>query len=143
MKKFLFSLIVGFCALSISAQEYVDMGLPSGTKWKNRTESGYYTYEQAIEKYGTGLPSKEQVIELRDKCKWIWGNNGCKVIGPNGNSIFLPANGVNRCTTKFISEGTYGCYWTRTKSPSEDDMAFHIHFCSVSPGVHIEYLCCL
>ncbi len=40
------------------------------------------------------LPTKAEAQELLDSCEWIYtrhhGINGCIVIGPNGNSIFLP-----------------------------------------------------
>ncbi len=44
------------------------------------------------------MPTKAEQNELREKCEWVWrsqnGVKGYKVIGPNGNSIFLPASGV-------------------------------------------------
>ena len=44
------------------------------------------------------MPTKAEQDELREKCEWVWrsqnGVKGYKVIGPNGNSIFLPASGV-------------------------------------------------
>lgn len=43
------------------------------------------------------LPTKEEMEELINKCKWKWFSyhktNGYKVTGPNGQSIFLPAAG--------------------------------------------------
>lgn len=43
------------------------------------------------------IPGESEFNELRSQCMWEWtqpgGTNGYKVIGPNGNSIFLPANG--------------------------------------------------
>lgn len=43
------------------------------------------------------LPTKMEAKELVDSCIWIDteinGQRGCKVTGPNGNSIFLPASG--------------------------------------------------
>lgn len=43
------------------------------------------------------MPSRWEQLELIDKCTWTWttsnGVNGYKVVGPNGNSIFLPAAG--------------------------------------------------
>lgn len=40
--------------------EYVDLGLPSGTMWKLFIEDGYYTFDRAVEKFGSNLPTKEQ-----------------------------------------------------------------------------------
>ena len=49
------------------------------------------------------LPTVEQIQELRKKCTWSWfqykGMSGAKVIGPNGNSIFLPAAGYKNALT--------------------------------------------
>ena len=43
------------------------------------------------------MPSNKEFEELKENCKWIWielnENLGWKVIGPNGNSIFIPAAG--------------------------------------------------
>ncbi len=44
------------------------------------------------------IPTAAQQKELLDNCTWEWTTlnkvNGCKVTGPNGNSIFLPALGI-------------------------------------------------
>ncbi|MBP5650137.1 MAG: hypothetical protein J6X01_03555, partial [Bacteroidales bacterium] len=82
--------------------EFVDLGLPSGTKWKSSNEmgngSGFYTFDEAVSAFGSQLPTKEQCEELIDKCTWTWQSNGSyKVTGPNGNSIILPAAGGNDC----------------------------------------------
>lgn len=65
------------------------------------------------------MPTDEEVTELREKCKWTWlsynGVQGYCVTGPNGNTIFLPANGYcieDRITLK----GLNGCFWTSTLS---------------------------
>ena len=43
------------------------------------------------------MPTNAEQTELREKCRWEWtmknGVNGYKIIGKNGNSIFLPAAG--------------------------------------------------
>lgn len=71
--------------------EFIDLGLPSGTKWANKDYSGgyecrHYTYTENVE----GIPTKEQWKELRKECEWIWSEGmGYKVIGPNKNYIFL------------------------------------------------------
>ena len=59
------------------------------------------------------MPTKEELDELCDKCNWEWimlnGVNGCKVTGPNGNSIFLPAAGLyNTFDNQLNSEGING-----------------------------------
>ena len=50
------------------AQGYVDLGLPSGTLWRNSNEGGdyaRYTYDEAISRFGNKLPTKQQLEELK------------------------------------------------------------------------------
>ena len=58
------------------------------------------------------LPTVGELVELKEKCNWTWckelGHPGYKVIGPNGNSIFLPASG-NRIEETIENRGT-GCH---------------------------------
>ena len=59
------------------------------------------------------MPTKAEQDELRTKCTWVWttlnGVNGYKVIGSNGNSIFLPAAGCmyRRSLSNAGSRGYY------------------------------------
>lgn len=96
MKKFCLLIFAVALCLSSYAQ-YVDLRLPSGTKWKSSNETGFYTYEKAVNTFGDKLPTKKQCEELKDKCKWTWNGNGYKVTGPNGQSIVLPASGFRGC----------------------------------------------
>lgn len=91
MKKLFITALMCVMALSMSAQ-YVDLGLPSGTKWKTSNESGFYTIDEALN-FGENLPAKWQLEELRDHCSWQWTGNGYQVVGPNGKSLFFPAEG--------------------------------------------------
>jgi len=105
--------------------ECVDLGLPSGTLWKPFNEEGYYTYNEAIDKFGDNLPTKDQWKELRDNCNWEWQNNGYEVTGPNGNTIFLPAKGY--CIgTEVHGVGTYGYYWSSTCESYAYCMNFYV-----------------
>ncbi len=61
------------------------------------------------------IPSRAEWQELRDKCEWTWDAEavGYTVTGPNGNSIFLPANGYNDSTRGGLRMvGEYGYYVT-------------------------------
>lgn len=49
---------------------FVDLGLPSGLLWAEKQEEGYYTHEEAVEKYGEALPQPEEFVELWRVCKW-------------------------------------------------------------------------
>ena len=73
------------------------------------------------------LPTKEEFEELLEKCTWKWttleGQIGYKVIGKNGNSIFLPA-----CSSKadnFI-EKALGNYWSSTPQTEYDDNSWDL-----------------
>ncbi len=57
------------------------------------------------------MPTKEQCQELIDKCKWEFTGTGYRVIGPNGNSIFLPAAGY-RYGNQWVGNGNAGYYAT-------------------------------
>lgn len=99
---------------------FIDLGLPSGTKWANSNETGFYTYEEAVSQFGERLPTKEQWQELKGECQWTWTGNGYKVVGPNGNSIVLPAVGYRSCCGSVGHVGSYGSYWSSTPYGSGD-----------------------
>ena len=64
------------------------------------------------------MPSKEEVEELMSQCIWTWternGINGYNV-SRNGNSIFLPANGMHSGSS-LSDQGTIGNYWSSSIS---------------------------
>ena len=126
MKKLLlFSIVIGTLGLMIACGEpqketpvdepvYVDLGLPSGTLWKDKNESGQYKFQDALKKFGDNLPYRYQMLELIDTnlCKWEWEGGSYKVTGPNGNFITLPAEGYADCNGDFQNVGYYGGYWS-------------------------------
>lgn len=105
---------------TVNTQGYTDLGLPSGTKWKNFNATGFYTYEEAVNQFGNRLPTKQQWEELKAECQWQWTGSGYKVIGNNGNSITLPAAGLRGCYGSMINVGFDGNYWSSTPNGSED-----------------------
>lgn len=113
MKKLILFLVVSAFALTMNAQVpsgYIDLGLPSGTLWEKTNESGLYTYAQAQSSFGRALPSEEDWQELKDNCQWVWTGNGCRVIGPNRNVLFLPAAGYIKCSGNSKHENVAGHY---------------------------------
>ena len=143
MKK-LFSLcLMCLLALSAMAQDYVDLGLPSGTLWKRQNESGFYTYEEALNRFGNKLPERHHFVELKNECTWIWMNDyGYKVVGPNGNSITLPAAGYRHCggvVIDVIDVGTLGYYWSST--PYDSDQVWFLLFNSSVRTMSDRYSC--
>ncbi len=109
--------------------QFVDLGLPSGTKWARSDSYDFISYANAYYRFGNQLPTKEQFEELVSQCKWRWKTvvhgmstegSGYEVIGPNGNSIFLVANGYRDSWSDVISDvGVYGHYRSSTPYSSE------------------------
>ena len=125
-----------------STEEYVDLGLPSGTKWKNANEVNaadaeynFYTYDEAVAAFGDALPTGEQLKELKDSCQWTWNGSGYTVTGPNGHSIVLPAAGFRNNLGGVYHVGAHGFYWSSTPNGPTD--AWCIHF--LSGGVNMDY----
>ena len=184
--------------------EWVDLGLPSGTKWatmnvgaKSPSDYGYYfawgetkpkssytsenykyikcpnkflkllvTLGDKLTKYNTNrefgkvdgkkeldlcddaahdnwgsgwrMPNKSQQDELRNKCRWVFtmmdGHKGYNVVGPNGNHIFLPADGR---LYENNSDREYGSYWSRSLDLKGLWRAFGLDF--DSSGVFADY----
>ena len=85
--------------------------------------SGNLSYDAAAASWGGNwrLPTRSEFQELLDYCTWTWanqdGNDGYKIIGPNGNSIFLPAAGF--FLSNLECKGDICYYWSST--PIGDD----------------------
>ena len=120
---------------------YVDLGLPSGTKWQTKNEDAqdFYTYAEAVAQFGDKLPTKEQLEELKNSCQWEWTGSGYKVTGPNGSTITLPAAGYYNCGggTNFVGSG--GNYWSST--PNGSDRAWGLGFYSGGVSTDAYYRC--
>lgn len=69
------------------------------------------------------IPTYSECKELIDNCTSEWtsvgGVWGRKIIGANGNSIFLPAGG-DIIDDKYDSQGQYGWYWTSHQFSGEN-----------------------
>lgn len=102
---------------------YVDLGLPSGTLWKDENEKGIvYTYAEAMQEFGGNIPTNEQWEELMNVCQW---SKEGKITGPSGESIVLPVLGALDCDRKRFGIA-YGCLWSST--PAEADSAWGFAF---------------
>ena len=126
MKKLFLLSIMCFMAIAMNAQVFVDLGLTSGTKWKAENQSGFYSYDEAITRFGNRLPTKEQWEELEDECSWKWTGSEYKVTGPNGKSITLSVDGERLCDVSMNGAGTYGCYWSLTSINSDNAWGHYI-----------------
>ena len=120
------------------------------TKYCNRSVYGYNGFtdnltelvpedDAAYVNWGSAwrMPSKAQQDELRTECTWTWtsksGKNGYNVVGPNGNSLFLPAAGL-RYDTSLYDVGSYGYYWSRTLNTGSPYDGWHLCFSSSNIG---------
>ncbi len=87
------------------------------------------------------MPTESQCKELVDECEWTWtemnGVNGYKVVGKNGNSIFLPASGV-RGAADVVKNDMIGGFWSSTlceAAETSGDFAMAVYFFSESRAV--------
>ena len=156
---------------TIAGHDYVDLGLPSGTKWAtcnigaitpegygnyyawgetttktSYDESNSVTYGQQISDFSGNaiydaaranwggswrMPTEAEMMELENNCTWTWttqnGINGYKVTGRNGNSIFFPAAGFCRRSSR-VYVGECGDYWSSTPSESNTKLACGLYF---------------
>jgi TonB family protein len=138
MKRILLFTAMLLVTLTASAQ-YVDLGLPSGTQWKQTNEIGYYTYDGAMAEFGSQLPTVKQQDELREFCTWTWLGSGYKVIGPNGNFIYLPAAGYRSCDGIVEYVGSFGYYCSST--PTADDVSICLQFKSSAVFRNVDDRC--
>ncbi len=83
------------------------------------------------------MPTKAEQDELRTKCTRTWttqnGVVGCKVTGPNGNFIFLPALGY-RDGVSLHYAGSSGYYWSSSLRESFSYYAYYLNFNSGGIG---------
>lgn len=116
-----------FKDIKIGDIEFVDLGL--SIRWANKNigaksvadcgisiNSAHSDETQEVYEYnfkGAKIPTIGQWEELRNNCPWEWsqkdGKDGYKVIGRNGNSIFLPFNDESET----IFKSAFGRLYTR------------------------------
>jgi len=120
----------------VAGEQYVDLGLPSGTMWKSENEEGLLDYKTAWKKYKRRMPSIKQWEELKRYCEWTWTGNGYQVIGPNGASIFMPAAGYRNFSGQIGKVGVFGNYWSSTTKDSEEAWRFGFESDKFSMATH-------
>ena len=112
---------------SWSTYKWCDGRADALTKYNGQSSYGATDYKNfldveddaaAVNLGGTWrTPTKMEFDELHGQCFWNWttinGVDGYQVVGPNGNSIFLPAAGMY-CDNDLgsFNIGSWGYYWT-------------------------------
>lgn len=138
---------------SVSTYKWYNGSIESITKYNNLSDFGTVdnkfileeSDDAAIVNWGGGwrMPTKEEIIELCEQCTWAWtvlnGVNGYKVVGPNGNSIFLPAAG-------YIGEDFRGdedelCYWSQSMYVHNEDYYPWVAYCLYAYYSEVSPLC--
>ena len=76
------------------------------------------------------MPTSEEMRELLNECTCNYGTrqngvDGCKVTGPNGNSIFLPAAG-NMYEGTLGLAGACGFYWSSSLYTGSPECAYFV-----------------
>jgi len=110
---------------------FVDLGL--SVKWatcnvgaKNSGDYGKYLTDRDalnLQKTSYRLPTREECWELLQECRWEWKGNGYKVIGKNGNSIFLPVAGYQE-DYNYRWVGSEGYFWSSSDAGDYAGMNF-------------------
>ena len=91
---------------------YYEYFLPNGLNDISGTN-----YDAANVNFGNGwrMPTKLEMIELVDNSTFVQTTynevDGIRIVGPNGNSIFLPSSG-NKNEYGTYRKGEFGYYWT-------------------------------
>ena len=117
-----------------------DLGLPSGTQWTlgyledENEETKYLPYAKASQ---LGLPSKEQVDELMEKCRWQGDFSssgmtfyGAVCIGANGERISFNSYGYKE-DERTVGAPNYGggsaYFWIKDDEDGDEKNAVRIY----------------
>ena len=89
-------------------------------------------YDIATAMWGEGwrMPSRKEWEELIENCEWtgcsVLNVVGCRVEGPNGNSIFLPNTGLR--LGEDVTKTGAGYYWASEMVEGNSDCAYSYSF---------------
>ena len=103
---------------------YYEYSLPGGENDISGTN-----YDAATVKWGNGwrMPTKLEFVELVDNSTFVRTSyneiDGVRIIGPNGNSIFLPSAG-NKNEYGSFRRGEFGYYWASMLSDGYEKTSY-------------------
>lgn len=101
-------------------------------------------YDPAASNWGASwqLPSRYDFKELLNICRWYWttfhGTKGYKVVGPNGNALFLPAAGY-KYDYDLKYPGNWGYYLTGNTDPDNNLKFYAFDFDKSKKNIHTGY----
>lgn len=122
-------------------QQFIDLGLPSGTLWAAENEEGYFTFNEAVDKFGNSMPTKEQFEELIEHTDKYWDlqKKGILFVSKhNETKMFMPAFGFKynqRDVWNYYKGGYYLCNTGDKNNPQD----FHIGYNGLF-FLNLEYL---
>ena len=102
--------------------------------------SGDEQYDAAAANWGGGwrMATSDEYTELINDCTWVLvENEGYKVTGPNGNSIFIPTSGFYNGSS-FDNSGTYS--WSSTPCNEYDNDEQSKAFCIYADFIFVSNL---
>lgn len=128
-------------AKMLDGHEFVNLGLTSGIKWaafnaelpdgSSRFSIASVSGAMALWNGSWRLPERQEWEELMAECFWSWdvqgGMQGMLVKGPNGNTLFLPADGYE-ARGELMSHNDYGAYWAFEESASSPGSFWSLFF---------------
>lgn len=127
---------------------YSQVGVSAGGNYSGIGDyiCGYSKYDAAYEEWGDDwrIPKRSELSELVNKCSWertsVNGVIGYKVIGPNGNSIFLPASGYYD-GKQVKNRGMKGYYWSgEGRNYYGITTAYYLYFSDNTKEMDTQYL---
>ena len=118
--------------------EYIDLGLPSGTKWSSDyehtdSELMYLPYSVAS---NLNIPTEEQFEELVNNCKWLkmadsnGSFTGFTIVGLNGKNIFLGCTGYVQIEEILNEQSSF--FWLKENEETDKSEKPHAYLYSNS-----------
>lgn len=144
MKKLYILLVLSVCLLASCSRRYmqkieghwaVDLGTNVLWATQNISSPQYHAWSDTTMWQGSQWqrPTKADFEAIIKTCQWTWVSKrkqqGYKVKGRNGASIFLPAEGyIFRNEKEIDCKGEYGGYWSCELEDSTGEQAIYLMF---------------
>ena len=106
----------------IDGVEYVDLKLPSGTKWSStillddRRCAMFLPYDEASK---LNIPTAEQYQELLDFCVETGNSQNTQFVGANGNNISISKRVILRGNNVIKDSGSHYNFWLKSEEKDQ------------------------